>query len=151
MPGDKRKSPKVRAHFPEGVALGLGSEGRVGAGWAKMWKGVGGRESSNTERTVGTSPSHPCPVLPHLGNRCFSSRMLETLGSFLALLLPSDSHHPSPELLSGLPLLCTSMATLLTRLVSYLHFWNHPLSVLPNLLLPPPDCFHHQSGLLAAV
>lgn len=39
----------VRGPFPEGVALELGSDGRVGAGLAKMQEGVGARAAMQRE------------------------------------------------------------------------------------------------------
>lgn len=70
FPGDRRKSPQViRGHFPEGVTLELGSDGRVGAGWAKMQR-VQEAERAAIQREQRAPPHVPPttrPRLPHLG------------------------------------------------------------------------------------
>lgn len=141
--GQKEEPQVVRGYFPEGVALELGSDGRVGAGWAKMREGAGGRESSNTERTAGTTrPPSPAPVF---------------------LTLASDAFHGSPGVLLGTAApfrLSPSISRAALRPSSALHIHGNPpcpACLLPALLESSSHCsaqapsWPHLSGLLTAV
>lgn len=67
--GQKEEPQVIRGHFPEGVTLELGSDGRVGAGWAKMQR-VQEAERAAIQREQRAPPHVPPttrPRLPHLG------------------------------------------------------------------------------------